>query len=166
VFILIPHIVRSQELTDLNQRAIDVGTGNSLELRRVARPDLSHQQLGATKSGSAKAARHRHSTTATANQPPGAAATQAPANGQQQQGAPVQRFSCSRHLGSKSTVRLPHLRRTIRPCDALCDYEFASGSAQSLADRGSTSQLTCPWPAQRIVLSTGTDQLRPSLCNW
>jgi general secretion pathway protein D len=41
VFVLIPHIVRSQDLSDLNQRAIDVGTGSSLELRRVARPATS-----------------------------------------------------------------------------------------------------------------------------
>jgi len=38
VFVLIPHIVRSQELTDLNARAIDVGTGSSIDLRRVSRP--------------------------------------------------------------------------------------------------------------------------------
>ena len=38
VFVLIPHIVRSQELTDLNARAIDVGTGTSIDLRRGSRP--------------------------------------------------------------------------------------------------------------------------------
>jgi general secretion pathway protein D len=35
VFVLIPHIVRGQYLTDLNQRGIDVGTANSIELRRM-----------------------------------------------------------------------------------------------------------------------------------
>jgi general secretion pathway protein D len=34
VFALIPHIVRGQELTPLNERALDVGTGTSIELRR------------------------------------------------------------------------------------------------------------------------------------
>ncbi|HUS18931.1 MAG TPA: cohesin domain-containing protein [Terriglobales bacterium] len=38
VFILIPHIVRGQEYTELNNRAIDVGTNTSLDLRRVSRP--------------------------------------------------------------------------------------------------------------------------------
>ncbi|MGA9209769.1 MAG: cohesin domain-containing protein [Terriglobales bacterium] len=34
VFALIPHIVRGQELSELNERALDVGTGTSIELRR------------------------------------------------------------------------------------------------------------------------------------
>jgi general secretion pathway protein D len=34
VFALIPHIVRGQELTPLNEKALDVGTGTSIELRR------------------------------------------------------------------------------------------------------------------------------------
>jgi len=33
VFILVPHIVRSQELSDLNRRTFDVGTGASIDLR-------------------------------------------------------------------------------------------------------------------------------------
>lgn len=35
VFVLIPHVVRGQFLTELNERGIDVGTANSIELRRV-----------------------------------------------------------------------------------------------------------------------------------
>jgi len=38
VFVLIPHVVRSQELTELNARAIDVGTGTAIDLRRASRP--------------------------------------------------------------------------------------------------------------------------------
>jgi general secretion pathway protein D len=38
VFILVPHVVRGQELSDLNQRAIDIGTANSLDIRRVTKP--------------------------------------------------------------------------------------------------------------------------------
>ena len=33
VFVLIPHLVRDQDVTDLNLRPIDVGTGNGIELR-------------------------------------------------------------------------------------------------------------------------------------
>ncbi|MCU1285595.1 MAG: type and secretion system protein [Acidobacteriales bacterium] len=38
IFILIPHIVRGQDYSELNHRAIDVGTGNGIDLRRVSRP--------------------------------------------------------------------------------------------------------------------------------
>lgn len=41
VFILIPHIVRGQEFTDLNQKEIDVGTNQQLDLRRVSRPNVA-----------------------------------------------------------------------------------------------------------------------------
>jgi general secretion pathway protein D len=43
VFVIIPHIVRGQELSDLNEKAIDVGTANTLELRQVARPTPATQ---------------------------------------------------------------------------------------------------------------------------
>ncbi|HET7206577.1 MAG TPA: cohesin domain-containing protein [Terriglobales bacterium] len=46
VFVLIPHIVRGQELSDLNDRAIDVGTANAIELRSVSQiPVKSGQGL-------------------------------------------------------------------------------------------------------------------------
>jgi general secretion pathway protein D len=35
VFVLIPHIVRSHEYDEMNQAALDVGTANAIELRRV-----------------------------------------------------------------------------------------------------------------------------------
>lgn len=38
VFALIPHVVRGQELSEMNERAIDVGTQNALQLRQIARP--------------------------------------------------------------------------------------------------------------------------------
>ena len=43
VFALIPHIVRGQELSELNEKAIDVGTANAIELRPA-----SQQQPGKT----------------------------------------------------------------------------------------------------------------------
>jgi len=36
VFVLIPHIVRMQEVTPLNKRSLDIGNGNTIELRRNA----------------------------------------------------------------------------------------------------------------------------------
>jgi general secretion pathway protein D len=41
VFVLIPHIVRRQVLSELNQQAIDVGTASSIGLRRVSRGNQS-----------------------------------------------------------------------------------------------------------------------------
>jgi general secretion pathway protein D len=38
VFLLVPHIVRSQELSDLNRRAFDVGTGSGIDLRMSGKP--------------------------------------------------------------------------------------------------------------------------------
>src|SRR5438128_1165134 len=38
VFALIPHIVRYQDLSELNQSALQVGTASAIELRRVSRP--------------------------------------------------------------------------------------------------------------------------------
>jgi general secretion pathway protein D len=38
VFLLVPHIVRAQELSDLNRRSLDIGTGATPDLRIAARP--------------------------------------------------------------------------------------------------------------------------------
>src|ERR1700741_1255067 len=43
VFALIPHIIRGMDVNDQNQRLIDVGTANSLELRRVDHPQVETQ---------------------------------------------------------------------------------------------------------------------------
>ena len=45
VFLLIPHIVRESLLTSLNTRAIDSGTGQSIELRRLEGSQLSGADL-------------------------------------------------------------------------------------------------------------------------
>jgi general secretion pathway protein D len=38
IFLLVPHIVRGQELNEFNRRAFDVGTGSGIDLRIAARP--------------------------------------------------------------------------------------------------------------------------------
>lgn len=40
VFLLIPHIVRGQELNAINKRAFDVGTGSGIDLRIAAKPPV------------------------------------------------------------------------------------------------------------------------------
>jgi general secretion pathway protein D len=41
VFMLVPHIVRSQELTEINRRTFDVGTGSGIDLRMASRPSAT-----------------------------------------------------------------------------------------------------------------------------
>jgi general secretion pathway protein D len=43
VFMLVPHIVRAQDVFDSNTRAIDVGTANSISLRRSSAPPTDQQ---------------------------------------------------------------------------------------------------------------------------
>ncbi len=38
VFAITPHIIRAASVSEMNQRAIDIGTANSIELRHVSRP--------------------------------------------------------------------------------------------------------------------------------
>ena len=80
VFILVPHIVRSQELNDLNRRAFDVGTGSGIDLRMAGRqaapsnvtpaaatPAPQQQPAGGAPSTPAR----QPSTTVPQQQPPG-----------------------------------------------------------------------------------------------
>src|SRR5208283_2962019 len=46
VFILIPHIVRAQDLSANNLKAIDVGTANSISLRRESTQSAATQSNG------------------------------------------------------------------------------------------------------------------------
>jgi general secretion pathway protein D len=50
VFMLIPRIVRAQELNEMNLRAVDVGTGSSIDLRRAAKAQPAGPQLTPTTS--------------------------------------------------------------------------------------------------------------------
>ncbi len=51
VFMLIPHIVRAQDVFDSNTRAIDVGTANSISLHRSSAPATDQSGAPATKPG-------------------------------------------------------------------------------------------------------------------
>ena len=46
VFLVVPHIVRSQELTPVNLRPIDTGTGQAVELRHVSDGDHGPERVG------------------------------------------------------------------------------------------------------------------------
>ena len=47
VFAITPHIIRGTSLSELNQRAIDIGTANSIELRHISRPAAQAPTPGA-----------------------------------------------------------------------------------------------------------------------
>lgn len=50
VFALIPHIVRKQDLSELNQEALDIGTASAISLRRVSHPTQTAPAAPATPS--------------------------------------------------------------------------------------------------------------------
>jgi general secretion pathway protein D len=41
VFAITPHVIRGTDVNEINQRAIDIGTANAIELRRVSRPQAA-----------------------------------------------------------------------------------------------------------------------------
>ena len=85
IFILVPHIVRSQELNDLNRRTFDVGTGGSIDLRMSGKPVAAPAPATPGTTNPAQPAGAAPGTPV--RQPGTAAPTQAPGQIPQQQGA-------------------------------------------------------------------------------
>lgn len=75
VFLLIPHIVRGQELNDINRKAFDVGTGSGIDLRIAGKQPV--QPEAAQTAGLAPAQAEQPRTTAA--QPPVISAPRPPA---------------------------------------------------------------------------------------
>ena len=44
VFAIVPHIIRATDVSEINQRAIDIGTANTIELRRPSKPQTAPAQ--------------------------------------------------------------------------------------------------------------------------
>jgi general secretion pathway protein D len=44
VFAITPHVIRGTDVNEINQRAIDIGTANTIELRHVSRPQAAPAQ--------------------------------------------------------------------------------------------------------------------------
>jgi general secretion pathway protein D len=81
VFVMIPHIVRSQDLSPLNMRALEIGTGNNIDIRRAAGSAPAQAAPATTPRGGAAAAQPGTpaapapgTNPATAQQPPAAGA--------------------------------------------------------------------------------------------
>jgi general secretion pathway protein D len=77
VFVLIPHIVRGRDYSEANQAALDVGTANAIELRRVSHPATGSQNAPpAASTGQAPAVQplaQAQNTPTPAGMPPGTA---------------------------------------------------------------------------------------------
>jgi general secretion pathway protein D len=132
VFILVPHIVRSQELNDLNRRAFDVGTGSGIDLRMAGRQPVPSNVTPAA-------------ATPAQQQPAGGApvtpARQPAATGQQQTQIPGQQPQ--QNAASQST---PAPQQTLKP--GQVGLRLEPGTQQQQV--GSTFPVT-------IMLSQGED---------
>ncbi len=69
VFALIPHIVRAQSISDMNEKAIDIGTANAIELRRG--DGIAEAVNGTAKAGSPRPSAPAAAQSAPAAQQPG-----------------------------------------------------------------------------------------------
>ncbi len=134
VFVLVPHIVRSQELNDLNRRAFDVGTGSGIDLRMAGR------QVPASNVTPAAA------TPAPQQQPAGGAPVtpaRPPAATVPQQQVPVQQQPQQQNAAPQGT---PAPQQALKPGQAGLRIEPGTQQQQM----GSTFPVT-------IVLSQGED---------
>src|SRR5947209_508578 len=69
VFLLVPHIVRGQELSNLNRRAFDVGTGIGIDLRKADVPVNKSANAPATNPQGAAASRQQQQQAAPPTRP-------------------------------------------------------------------------------------------------
>ncbi len=76
VFAITPHVIRGSEVSEINQRAIDIGTSTTISLRHVNRPQVAPAQTPQA-APAAPPANQTPMSQAPANQPP---ANQGPAN--------------------------------------------------------------------------------------
>ena len=68
VFAITPHVIRGTDVNEVNQRAIEIGTANSIELRRVSRPAAA--PAGTAAPGQAPSQSANPSIQSAPNQPP------------------------------------------------------------------------------------------------
>jgi general secretion pathway protein D len=131
VFLLVPHIVRSQELNELNRRAFDVGTGSGIDLRMSGKPAAPGAATPA-----ANPAQPQPAGTAPVT-PPRQPANQPPAQTPAQQTPPAQ---------SAAPASTPSVQQALKP-----------GQVGLRLDPGSLTQQQGSMFSLTIVLSHGQD---------
>ncbi len=80
VFAITPHIIRGTAISELNQRALDIGTANTIELRHVSLPVSRAPQAQSSPGLPAQPAPGQAAPTQPASPNPNQAATPSPAN--------------------------------------------------------------------------------------
>ena len=79
VFAIVPHIIRGTDVNEMNQRPIDIGTANTIELRHMNRPAATPVSAPASQTPSIVPVQPPAPVNpAPANQPPGQSANPAP----------------------------------------------------------------------------------------
>ncbi|MBI2677270.1 MAG: type II and III secretion system protein [Candidatus Koribacter versatilis] len=153
VFMLTPHIVRSQELTEMNLRAVDVGTGSSIDLRRASKSQPAGPQLVPTTSPGpiqqAQPAVVTQPGTPQAQMQAGVQASGAPAATGPMPAAPPQQQS--QQQGAKPSPAIPAVASSATG---------ASPAAGSIAFRFDPETVTQPVGATfaiNVVMSSGVD---------
>jgi len=127
VFIMVPHIVRSQELNDLNRRTFDVGTGSGIDLRMASKPAVTAAPVAG----------------APAPQQPGGAAPVTPARQPANPAQPQQQPPPQQPVQQQGT---PAVQQTLKP--GQVGLRIEPGALQQ--QQGGTFSLA-------VVLSHGQD---------
>jgi len=105
VFLLVPHIIRGQELSDLNRRALDIGTGATPDLRVAARP-ISRPDSGVGSSVPAAQPVSSPAAAPAASRPPAAQPATAPPAASPPSGAPAEPAATSPNTPSPTSNQL------------------------------------------------------------
>jgi general secretion pathway protein D len=141
VFLLIPHIVRGQELNDLNRRVFDVGTGSGIDLRMASKPAAPAATTAAATN--APPQQPATGTPVTPARQPAVAPQQQPAQQQPAQQQPAQQQAPQQNPASPGT---PAAQQTLKP--GQVELKLEPGALQP--QQGSTFSVA-------IAVSQGQD---------
>ena len=151
VFLLIPHIVREPLVTRMNTRAIDTGTGQSIELRRDAVPELVAGDTSASTTTGAFQQQRGLGNVAAPNGPPITAAQAA-----------------SAMIGQVGNESSPAAQRALQALGSTAAPTAAAAASQALSTAGGPVSFSIAPPQatqavgstfQMAVLSTGAKDL-------
>jgi general secretion pathway protein D len=152
IFLLVPHIVRSQFLTDLNRRSFDVGTGAGIDLHIAARsPETGGAQAGAVVMPVSSSAGTQARSAAAQKPTPTTAAPLVPAN--QAPAAPGGAVSTPGVPGGQPSAQPP----AASPGTPSPSADGASNQLSLRLDPGNVSQTQGSTFALNVVLSHGQD---------
>jgi general secretion pathway protein D len=144
VFLMVPHIVRSQELDELNRRAFDVGTGGGIDLRMAGRQMPSSNVTPAAATAASPQQQPAGGAPGMQARPSAAATVPQQAPGQQTQ--PQQPTLGQQTQGQQAPQSTPAPQQSLKP--GQVGLRIDPGAQQQQV--GSTFFMT-------VVLSQGED---------